>query len=125
MVTELLRPVSNQKVAYETTIAGGGGSKTLFFPVDPRFKTTIQVKKNSEDATISTTSVTRLPGTAGTVDAGSAVTDLEAAEVQYSDRSTGTGDYFAGGDTGLSCVKIVSNPVTLDIVITISQYTDK
>jgi len=85
MATELLNPLGNQKVAYQTLITGGGGSKTLFFPIDPRFETDIQVKKNSEDATISITTQTRETTTvAATVDNGGAgsvpIVDLELAQ---------------------------------------------
>lgn len=121
MATGLLNPIKNQSTAYETIIAAGGGLKTLFFPVDPRFKTSIHVTANDEEVSIKGTTSTRLTtANAATIGAGQDIVDLELAH--YFRLSSGTDEYISNDDTHLSCIRIEATPVTKDVIITIQQY---
>lgn len=124
MATSLLVPIKNQTIAYETIIASGGGLKTLFFPVDPKSRTSIQIGKNSEDVTTSVTTVTRkTTAVAATIGAGQEIADLELA--QYNEVDTGTDDYIANDSPHLTCVKVVATPISANVIITIQQHSLK
>jgi len=95
-------------------ILDAAGATTRFYILNPAFETTIQVLKNTAAAVISVTSNTRDEG-------GVVLLDLEDGDVMWSDVSTGTGDYLAGGNKNLTGVRITSTPVGGDIDISINQ----
>jgi len=125
MVTALLNEINNQPTAYHTFFLSGAGARTVFFPVDPRFKTSIQVKKNGQTATVDVTTATKKTTAAAAEDDldppdGGRLADLETAP--FSQVSSGTGDYIANNDTHISCVKVVSTPTSGNVVIIINQF---
>lgn len=121
MVTASTFIIQNQKNGYQTTI-DGATTIDLFFEVDPRWRTNIHVKKNGGIATVDVSMQTREPGTVDTIDQGQRLADLETAI--FDSKSTGTTDYQAGGDTGISIVKVAAAASGQTTEITITQFKD-
>lgn len=113
MATPVNFPVSLHGTI-KTRVLSGAGATTLYLELDPRQRTGIIVEKNGETATVELTIDTKKYD-------GTKITDLEDTDVSWIQVNGGTRDYFAGHEKLISGVRIVTNPASANVNISIIQ----
>ena len=96
---------------------GAASAATVHIATWGRKNTVINIDKNGESVT-----------TPATVDRrkvdGSIITDIEDAEMVYSEVDSGTDDYFAGGNKGITGFEIQKIGTSSAVHVSITQYND-
>jgi len=115
--------IKNANVVVRNKIADGAGATTIHIPLPtPNQTTAIKVVKNGQTATVEVTIDTKKRNTTfNTTGFGAPITDLEDADILWEVVSSGTTNYFAGGSTGISGIRITSTPVGADVEYSIAQ----
>lgn len=113
MVTEPLSigPASQR----EKVTIPSASAVTKFIATNPVKKTAINVDQNAQSVIVSASIDVRKTD-------GSKITDIEDADMIYTEISNGTDDFFAGDNRGVSALKIQKIGVASQVHYSITQY---
>lgn len=105
---------STPKTEYRKDIPVGAFDE--YYPVDPKYRTAVEVIKDGEPVTYQFTTATKLS-------IGGKITDFSNADVPFFTKSTAdTNDIGEGDNSGISCIRLSGTSVTNVIKVDISQF---
>lgn len=118
VVRKIVVPRHVVAVRYDIEIGATGDAGDVFIGLDPTKNVSIHVQKSAEAAKVYlTNTATKLP-VAG--ESMGRITSPDDADIIWRERSTGTDEFFAGDEKGVTGMKVEADAGTTTAVIKIS-----
>ena len=116
-ITDMSVPGNVEAVRHDLAIDSAGDAGDLFFGLNPRKHTSIHVQKPTDGGKVF------LTNSAIKLDGSGRIITPDDADIIWRERSTGTDEFFAGDEKGLTGMKYESDidPTTVLVKISILQ----
>ena len=112
-ITEFKVPGNVEAIRHDLDIGSENDDRKLFFGLNPRKKVSIHVQKPTDGGKVYlTNSAMKL--------AGGRIVDPDDASIIWREKSTGTDEFFAGNEQGITGMKFESDVATTTVLVKIS-----